>query len=64
MPVPCLHTPRLQLRELTSEDAPSLLALYADRDHMRWYATQAAYWGEQYHDMLQFSLLRADAKMA
>jgi [ribosomal protein S5]-alanine N-acetyltransferase len=34
---PQLHTERLLLRELRPDDAPALLAIHADTDHMRWY---------------------------
>lgn len=37
MPCPPIHTSRLVLREVMVADAPSLLALYADREHMQWY---------------------------
>ncbi len=37
MPFPSLKTPRLLLREIVDADAPALLALYADREHMQWY---------------------------
>jgi ribosomal-protein-alanine N-acetyltransferase len=34
---PILETSRLILRELVVQDAPSLFAIYADIEHMRWY---------------------------
>jgi len=33
----CLETPRLILREMTLEDAPTLHAVLGDRETMRWY---------------------------
>jgi ribosomal-protein-alanine N-acetyltransferase len=33
----CLETPRLILREMTSDDAPSLHAVLGDAETMRWY---------------------------
>jgi ribosomal-protein-alanine N-acetyltransferase len=37
MSFPRLNTTRLLLREIEAKDAPALLDLYADRDHMQWY---------------------------
>lgn len=36
-PFPVLVTPRLLLREITHEDAPTLLAIHGDAAHMRWF---------------------------
>jgi ribosomal-protein-alanine N-acetyltransferase len=34
---PCLETPRLRLQQLGADDAASLLAIYRDTEHMKWY---------------------------
>ncbi len=36
---PALLTPRLQLREITHEDVPALLPVFADAEAMRWFGT-------------------------
>ena len=36
-PFPVLVTPRLLLREITHDDAPTLLAIHGDAAHMRWF---------------------------
>jgi [ribosomal protein S5]-alanine N-acetyltransferase len=38
-PFPALETPRLTLRELVEEDAPSLLAIHGDTEAMRYFGT-------------------------
>jgi ribosomal-protein-alanine N-acetyltransferase len=38
-PFPTLHTPRLVLREITTDDAPALLAIHGDAETMRWFGT-------------------------
>ncbi len=37
--VPTLVTQRLQLREITTADAPQLLAIHGDARAMRWFGT-------------------------
>lgn len=34
---PTLHTARLVLREITEADAPALLAIHGNAEHMRWF---------------------------
>lgn len=36
---PALLTPRLQLREITHDDVPALLSVFADAEAMRWFGT-------------------------
>jgi ribosomal-protein-alanine N-acetyltransferase len=36
---PVLDTPRLRLREILEADAPALLAIHGDADHMRWFGS-------------------------
>jgi ribosomal-protein-alanine N-acetyltransferase len=36
---PTLHTQRLTLREIVDSDAPALLAVHGDTQHMRWFGT-------------------------
>jgi ribosomal-protein-alanine N-acetyltransferase len=38
-PFPTLHTQRLVLREIVHADAPTLLAVHSDTQHMRWFGT-------------------------
>jgi len=40
MPFPYLNTSRLLLREVVAADAPALLALYGDHEHMQWYGIE------------------------
>jgi ribosomal-protein-alanine N-acetyltransferase len=37
---PVLETSRLVLREIMAADAPSLMAFYADPEHMQWYGIE------------------------
>lgn len=37
LPFPTLLSQRLCLRELVEDDAPALLAIHGDADHMRWF---------------------------
>ncbi|MBK1615049.1 GNAT family N-acetyltransferase [Rubrivivax gelatinosus] len=39
-PFPTLETPRLLLREITADDAPALLAIHGDAEHMKWFGTE------------------------
>jgi len=36
---PALETPRLLLREIGPDDAPALLAIHGDGEHMKWFGT-------------------------
>ncbi|MEJ6001396.1 GNAT family N-acetyltransferase [Paucibacter soli] len=38
---PVLETPRLRLREIVASDAPALLAIHGNAEHMRWFGCDA-----------------------
>jgi len=52
---PTLHTPRLQLRALRADDAPALLAIFADPRVMRYWSTGPWIGVEQAHEFIERS---------
>ncbi|BAL94646.1 GNAT family N-acetyltransferase [Rubrivivax gelatinosus] len=75
---PTLETPRLLLREIGPDDAPALLAIHGDAEHMKWFGTDPistlaqaralvetfAGWRRQPNPGTRWGLVRRDAPEA